>query len=80
MLALPWPSVNYDENTEEDIYLARLAGITPPQAKRLYRQEAFAVMSTDVDTKQTENLERYDFSQRLVCKFEINNSRKFWEG
>lgn len=80
VLALPWPSSNYNENIEEDIYLARLAGITPPQAKRPYRQEAFAVMSTDVDTKQTEDLERYDFSQRLVCKFEVNNSRKFWGG
>lgn len=78
VLALPWPSKNYHNNTEEEIYLVRLAGIAPPQAKRPYRQEAYAAMSVDVNTKQTSNLERYDLANRLVCKFEINNSPKFW--
>jgi hypothetical protein len=78
VLALPWPSKNYHNNKEEDIYLVRLAGVAPPQAKRPYRQEAFAVMSTDVDIKQFDRLERYDFAKRLVCKFEINNSNEFW--
>jgi hypothetical protein len=78
VLAFPWPSKNYHNNKEEELYLVRLAGITPPQAKRPYRQEAYAVMSQDVDTKQINNLERYDFAQRMVCKFEINNSSEFW--
>jgi hypothetical protein len=79
VFALPWPSKNYHINKEEDLYLVRLAGITPPQAKRPYRQEAYAVMSRDVDYKEiNNNLERYDLANRLVCKFEINNSREFW--
>ena len=56
----------------------RLAGVTPPQAKRPYRQEAYAVMSKDVDFKQRDNLERYDLAQRMICKFQVNSSREFW--
>lgn len=80
VLALPWPSKNYHNNKEEDLYLVRLAGITPPQAKRPYRQEAFAVMSNDLATTQIQNLDlqRLDFANRLVCKFEINKSKEFW--
>jgi len=78
VLALPWPAKFYHNNKEEDIYLVRLAGVAPPQAKRPYRQEAFAVMSTDVDIKQFDRLERYDFAKRVVCKFEVNNSKEFW--
>jgi len=78
VLALPWPSKNYHNNKEEELYLVRLAGITPPQAKRPYRQEAYAAMSQDVDSKQTSQLERYDFARRVVGKFEINNSPEFW--
>jgi hypothetical protein len=78
VFALPWPSRHYHINKEEDIYLVRLAGVTPPQAKRPYRQEAYAVMSRDVDFKQRDNLERYDLAKRMVCKFEINDSIDFW--
>ncbi|MFZ5431896.1 MAG: FRG domain-containing protein [Bacteroidota bacterium] len=78
VLALPWPSKNYHNNKEEDIYLVRLSGITPPQAKRPYRQEAYAVTSRDVDFKQIDNMERYDLAKRLVCKFEVTNSNDFW--
>jgi hypothetical protein len=35
-------------------------------------------MSKDVDLKQFDRLERCDFAKRLVCKFEINNSKEFW--
>lgn len=55
-----------------------MAGVTPPQAKRPYRQEAYAVMSKDVNFKQRDNLDRYDLAKRLVCKFEINDSKDFW--
>jgi len=78
VFALPWPSRHYHRNKEEDIYLVRLAGVTPPQAKRPYRQEAYAVMSKDVDFKQQDSLERYDLAKRLVCKFKINDSKDFW--
>lgn len=79
VLALPWPSINYHNNKEEELYMVRLAGITPPQAKRPYRQEAYAVMSQYVDSKQADDLKRYDLAQRIVCKFEINNSPEFWD-
>jgi len=78
VFALPWPSRHYHRNKEEDIFLVRLAGVTPPQAKRPYRQEAYTVMSRDVDFKKRDNLERYDLAKRLVCKFEINDSKDFW--
>jgi len=35
-------------------------------------------MSTDVNTKQIENIERYNFINRIVCKFQINSSKEFW--
>jgi hypothetical protein len=78
VVALPWPSKNYHSNKEEGLYLVRLAGITPPQAKRPYRQEAYAAMSINVDKKPIDNIDVYDLTNRLVCKFEINNSPEFW--
>ncbi|NQU88538.1 MAG: FRG domain-containing protein [Mariniphaga sp.] len=49
VLALPWPSKNFHYNEEEELYLVRLAGKTPPQAKRPYRQEAYAAIITGVN-------------------------------
>jgi hypothetical protein len=77
VLALPWPAKNYHNNKEEDIYLVRLAGISPPQAKRPYRQEAFAAMSQDVDNEEIYDFEKHNFANRMICKFEINNSPEF---
>ena len=78
VLALPWPSKNYHNNKTEGLYLVRLAGITPPQAKRPYRQEAYAAMSINIADKHIDDVRAYDLTNRLVCKFEINNSPEFW--
>lgn len=78
VFALPWPSKDYYRNIQEDIFLIRLAGITPSDAKRPYRQEAFTVSSADFTFENKEEFEKYDLANRLVCKFEINNSPEFW--
>ena len=78
VLALPWPSKHFHESKDEELVLVNMAGITPPIAKRPYRQDAFCVMHNNIENDTSKD--KFDLSNRMVCKFEISNTKSFWKG
>ena len=66
-------------STSEKLSIVRLMGFGIPVALRPYLQQAYSVSpfpQSDLDNIDKRN--KFDFSRRLVAKFEIENTPNFW--
>lgn len=77
VFGLPYFTNRISINSEHDLINIRLLSITPPQALRPYFQEGFLVGTEDI-TNEYERKEELDLNNRLIAKFEIQNSKLFW--
>ena len=77
VFALPYITNRISINSEHDLVNVRLLSICPPDAMRPYYQEGYLVGTDDITTDYDSKTE-LDFKNRLVAKFEIPNSTKFW--
>jgi len=78
VIALPRNNKIYRDDVSDNIFLTNLVGITPPQAKRPYRQEAYSVTSSNLNLELIGDISHFDLAGRVVCKFKVNNSDEFW--
>jgi hypothetical protein len=74
---LPYYSNRISVNSEHDLINIRLLSICPPQALRPYFQEGYLVGTDDI-TNEYANKGELDLNNRLIAKFEIPNTEKFW--
>lgn len=77
VFALPYITNRISINSEHDLVNIRLLSICPPDAMRPYYQEGYLVGTEDITTDYESKTE-LDFKNRLVAKFEIPNTTKFW--
>lgn len=77
VLAMPYLTNRITYNSEEDLILVRLLSISPPAAKRPFYQEGYVVGTPDV-TDDYERKTELDVVNRLIAKFKVHNSVKFW--
>ena len=67
-------------STDEKISITRLMGFGMPIARRPYLQQAFSICPFPFDDIINRKYrERYNFSRRLLAKFEIKNTTSFWD-
>lgn len=65
--------------TNEELAIIRLIAFGPPKASRIFIQEAYAVSPFPfTDLMRIERKEKFNFSRRLIAKFSIPNTKKFW--
>jgi hypothetical protein len=64
-------------NSEHELVNIRLLSICPPEALRPYFQEGYLAGTEDIENKYDSKSE-LDFNNRLIAKFRIRNSIKFW--
>ncbi|MEQ9091428.1 MAG: FRG domain-containing protein [Balneola sp.] len=63
----------------DEIAMIRLLAFAPPKASRLFMQEAYSASPFPFsDLIRTVNKGTFDFSRRLIAKFEIPNTEGFW--
>ena len=74
---LPYYSNRISVNSEHDLINIRLLSICPPQALRPYFQEGYLVGTDDI-TNEYLNKGELDLNNRLIAKFEIPNTERFW--
>lgn len=77
VFGLPYQTNRISINSEHDIINIRLLSICPPTAFRPYFQEGYMVGTDDVTTNFDSKSE-LDFNNRLIAKFEIENTKSFW--
>lgn len=77
VFGLPYYSNRISNNSEHDLVNIRLLSITPPKALRPYFQEGFLIGTDDI-TNEYENKRELDLNNRLIAKFKIPNTKKFW--
>ncbi len=77
VFGLPYVTNRISVNSEHDIINIRLLSICPPTALRPYFQEGYLAGTDDVTTNFDSKTE-LDFSNRLVAKFIIPNTKSFW--
>jgi len=77
VFGLPYYTNRISTNSEHDLINIRLLSICPPQALRPYFQEGYLVGTDDV-TNDYAYKNELDLNNRLIAKFEIPNSEKFW--
>jgi hypothetical protein len=77
VLAMPYLTNRITYNSEEDLILVRLLSICPPAAKRPFYQDGYVVGTTDLTDDFDDKSELYVVN-RLVAKFKIENSEKYW--
>lgn len=79
VLGMPWQSDALGYNSYEEIVNIRLLNVCPPQAQRPFFQEGYLAgpfPNYQLDNPQRRN--QFDFSRRLIAKFEISNDKFFW--
>lgn len=79
VLGMPWQTDAIGYNTFEELVNLRLLSVCPPQAQRPFFQEGY--LSGPFPNYQLDNpkrVDQFDFSRRLVAKFEIPISDDFW--
>lgn len=79
IFGLPYYTNRISINSEHDLVNIRLLSITPPSALRPYFQEGFLVGTEDITNEYVEKGE-LNLNQRLIAKFEIPNTKRFWNG
>ncbi|MBI5032950.1 MAG: FRG domain-containing protein [Chloroflexi bacterium] len=77
VFGLPYLTNRISINSEHDIVNIRLLSICPPDALRPYFQEGYLAGTSDVTTDYDSKPE-LDFNNRLIAKFCIPNTKKFW--
>jgi hypothetical protein len=77
VFGLPYITNRISINSEHDIINVRLLSICPPQALRPYFQEGYLAGTSDI-TNEYDDKDELDFNNRLIAKFKIPNTRKFW--
>ncbi len=77
VFGLPYYSNRISINSEHDLINVRLLSISPPQALRPYFQEGYLVGTDDI-TNEYINKGELDLNNRLIAKYEIPNTDKFW--
>jgi hypothetical protein len=77
VFGLPYITNRISINSEHDLINVRLLSICPPDALRPYFQEGYLAGTTDI-TSEYENKTELDFRNRLVAKFVIPRSKRFW--
>jgi hypothetical protein len=77
VLGLPYLTNRISVNSEHDLVNVRLLSICPPQALRPYFQDGYLAGTTDITSRYSSKTE-LDFRNRLVAKFEIPRSGRFW--
>ena len=77
VFGLPYITNRISINSEHDIINIRLLSICPPDALRPFFQEGYLAGTSDV-TNDYESKSELDFNRRLVAKFAIPNTKKFW--
>lgn len=77
VFGLPYYSNRISVNSEHDLINIRLLSICPPQALRPYFQEGYLVGTDDI-TNEYSNKGELDLNNRLIAKFEIPNTERFW--
>ncbi|PLA73402.1 FRG domain-containing protein [Hydrogenovibrio sp. SC-1] len=77
VFGLPYITNRISINSEHDLINIRLLSICPPDALRPYFQEGYLAATSDIEHEYDSKSE-LDFNRRLVVKFRIPNSSKFW--
>ena len=77
VLGMPYLTNRISINSEHDLVNIRLLSICPPDALRPYFQEGYLAGTTDINYVY-ENKKELDFRNRLIAKFVIPRSQKFW--
>ena len=77
VLGMPYLTNRISINSEHDLVNIRLISICPPDALRPYFQEGYLTGTTDINYVY-ENKKELDFRNRLIAKFAIPRSKKFW--
>lgn len=77
VFGLPYITNRISINSEHDLINIRLLSICPPDALRPYFQEGYLAATSDIENEYDSKSE-LDFNRRLIVKFRIPNSRKFW--
>jgi hypothetical protein len=77
VFGLPYLTGRISVNSEKDIVNVRLLSICPPQALRPYFQEGYLCGTTDIRDEYS-NKGELDFKRRLIAKFHIQPSARFW--
>ncbi len=77
VFGLPYITNRISINSEHDLINIRLLSICPPDALRPYFQEGYLAATSDIEHAYDSKSE-LDFNRRLLVKFRIPNSSKFW--
>jgi len=77
VFGLPYITNRISINSEHDLVNVRLLSICPPDALRPYYQDGYVAGTEDI-TKDYESKTELDFRNRLIAKFKIPSSSKFW--
>jgi hypothetical protein len=77
VLGFPYPTNRISINSEEDVVNIRLLSICPPAALRPYFQEGYMAGTPDVTTNFDTKTE-LDFRNRLIAKFAVPRTKRFW--
>ena len=76
-LGFPYPTNRISINSEEELVNIRLLSICPPSALRPFFQEGYMAGTPDV-AANFESKTELDFRNRLIAKFRIPKSGRFW--
>lgn len=74
---VPYLTNRISINSEHDLVNIRLLSICPPDALRPYFQEGY-LAGTDESLDDYDSKSEMDFNRRLIAKFRISRSAKFW--
>lgn len=77
VFGLPYITNRISINSEHDLVNIRLLSICPPDALRPYYQDGYVVGTEDITTDYDSKTE-LDFRNRLIAKFKIPSSSRFW--
>lgn len=79
VLGMPWQTDAIGYNTFEELVNIRLLSVCPPQAYRPFFQEGYlAGPFPNYQLDKTTRVPQFDFSRRLIAKFEIPINSSFW--
>ncbi|GAB4187701.1 MAG: hypothetical protein Tsb002_13220 [Wenzhouxiangellaceae bacterium] len=77
VFGLPYITNRISINSEHDLVNVRLLSICPPDALRPYYQDGYVAGTEDI-TQDYDSKTELDFRNRLIAKFKIPSSSKFW--
>jgi hypothetical protein len=79
VLGMPWQTDAIGYNAFEEVVNLRLLSVCPPQAQRPFFQEGYlAGPFPNYQLNDPDRKDLFDFSRRLIAKFEIPNRSDFW--